>query len=155
MSRYQRGHIYQAFGAFHVRFYQTDRRDGHLACVQKPHRLCFKDRTQLFRTCGGKLADVVLVNFDQPASPLPLNTGFKPLPITVQADLKRQHCNTLFLPNEVQTGPYFFLTRDKCRYRTSRSLRESWKLFRARWCETHLQKVVARTLSHRFPAGLQ
>jgi integrase len=44
MSRYQRGHIYEAFGAFHVRFYQTELRDGQLARVQKSHRLCAKDR---------------------------------------------------------------------------------------------------------------
>ncbi len=34
MSRYQRGHIYEAFGAFHVRFYQTEVRDGQLSRVQ-------------------------------------------------------------------------------------------------------------------------
>ena len=40
MSRYQRGHIYEAFGAFHVRFYQTELRDGQLTRVQNSHRLC-------------------------------------------------------------------------------------------------------------------
>ncbi len=44
MSRYQHGHIYEAFGAFHVRFYQTELRDGHPTRVQKSHRLCAKDR---------------------------------------------------------------------------------------------------------------
>jgi integrase len=44
MSRYQRGHIYEAFGAFHVRFYQTELRGGQLTRVQKSHRLCAKDR---------------------------------------------------------------------------------------------------------------
>ena len=44
MSRYQRGHIYEAFGAFHIRFYQTELRDGQLSRVQKSHRLCAKDR---------------------------------------------------------------------------------------------------------------
>jgi hypothetical protein len=33
MSRYPRGHIYEAFGAFHVRFYQTELRDRQLARV--------------------------------------------------------------------------------------------------------------------------
>jgi hypothetical protein len=44
MSRYQRGHIYEAFEAFHVRFYQTELRGGQLTRVQKSHRLCAKDR---------------------------------------------------------------------------------------------------------------
>jgi hypothetical protein len=56
----------------------------------------FQGSDALFRTCGGKLAGVVLVNFDQPASPLPLNTGFKPLPVTVQADLKKGSLATPF-----------------------------------------------------------
>jgi hypothetical protein len=37
MSRYQRGHIYEAFGAFHVRFYQTELCDGQLSRVQSVH----------------------------------------------------------------------------------------------------------------------
>jgi hypothetical protein len=44
MGRYQRGHIYEAFGAFHVRFYQNELRDGQLKRLQKSHRLCAKDR---------------------------------------------------------------------------------------------------------------
>ncbi len=34
----------EAFGAFHVRFYQPELRDGQLTRVQKSHRLCAKDR---------------------------------------------------------------------------------------------------------------
>jgi hypothetical protein len=37
MSRYQRGHIYEAFGAFHVRFCQTELCDGQLLRVQSVH----------------------------------------------------------------------------------------------------------------------
>jgi hypothetical protein len=40
MSRYQTGHI---IGAFHVRFYQTQSRDGQATRVQKSHRLRAKD----------------------------------------------------------------------------------------------------------------
>jgi hypothetical protein len=35
MARYQRGHIYRAFGAFHVRFYQTEIRDAELVRESK------------------------------------------------------------------------------------------------------------------------
>jgi hypothetical protein len=41
MSRYQTGHI---LGAFPVRFYQTESREGQVTRVRKSHRLCAKDR---------------------------------------------------------------------------------------------------------------
>jgi integrase len=40
MKRHQRGHIYEAFNAFHVRYYTTE--GGQRK--QKSHRLCTKDR---------------------------------------------------------------------------------------------------------------
>jgi integrase len=43
MGRHQRGHIYEAFGAFHVRYYQTEIIDGGPKRVQRSHRLCAKD----------------------------------------------------------------------------------------------------------------
>ena len=48
MSRYQRGHIYEAFGAFHVRFYHTeyvtDSSRACRACRSEVTRLCAEDR---------------------------------------------------------------------------------------------------------------
>jgi len=49
MSPYQRGHTYEAVGAFHVRFYETELPDGQLSCVQSVHVgshtvSCAKDR---------------------------------------------------------------------------------------------------------------
>jgi len=40
----QSGYIYEAFGAWHVRFYQSEQIDGKLVRKQKSHRLCAKDR---------------------------------------------------------------------------------------------------------------
>jgi integrase len=44
MSRYQHGHVYEAFNAFHVQYYQTKLHDGKPVRVRKSHRLCAKDR---------------------------------------------------------------------------------------------------------------
>jgi integrase len=44
MGRYQRGYIYEAFGAFHVRYRLEEIVDGKLARVQRSHRLCSKDK---------------------------------------------------------------------------------------------------------------
>jgi len=40
LSRYQTGQI---LGAFPVRFYQTESRDGQVTPAQKSHRRCVKD----------------------------------------------------------------------------------------------------------------
>ena len=45
MPRHQRGHIYEASGAFHVRFYSTEIVEGKPAKKQRSHRLCTKDRS--------------------------------------------------------------------------------------------------------------
>src|ERR1700688_4367953 len=44
MGRYQRGYIYEAFGAFHVRYRAEEIVDGKLARVQRSHRLCTKEK---------------------------------------------------------------------------------------------------------------
>lgn len=44
MGRYQRGYIYEAFGAFHVRYRTEEIVEGKLLRVQRSHRLCPKDR---------------------------------------------------------------------------------------------------------------
>jgi hypothetical protein len=35
MSRYQRGHVYEAFNAFHAQYYQTELRDGQETRVRR------------------------------------------------------------------------------------------------------------------------
>ena len=45
MSRHQRGYIYEAFNAFHVRYYATEIVDGKPERKQRSHRLCTKDRS--------------------------------------------------------------------------------------------------------------
>ena len=44
MGRYQRGYIYEAFGAFHVRYRTEEIVDGKLVRKQRSHRLCIKDK---------------------------------------------------------------------------------------------------------------
>jgi integrase len=46
MGRYQRGYIYEAFGAFHVRYRVEEIVDGELVRKQRSHRLCTKGRGQ-------------------------------------------------------------------------------------------------------------
>jgi len=43
MVRFQRGHVYQAFNAFHVRYWTTELRKAKAVRVQKSERLCAKD----------------------------------------------------------------------------------------------------------------
>ena len=45
MARHQRGYIYEASGAFHVRYYVTEIVEGKPEKVQRSHRLCAKDRS--------------------------------------------------------------------------------------------------------------
>ena len=45
MGRYQRGYIYEAFNAFHVRYRVEEIVEGKLVRVQRSHRLCTKDKT--------------------------------------------------------------------------------------------------------------
>lgn len=51
MSRYQSGHIYEASGAFFVRYYVTEIVDAKPTRVQRSHRLCDKDDKYHSRTC--------------------------------------------------------------------------------------------------------
>src|SRR6266404_1464524 len=44
MARHQRGYIYEAFGAFHVRYYVNEIVEGQTVRKQRSHRLCTKDR---------------------------------------------------------------------------------------------------------------
>jgi integrase len=51
MSRYQSGHIYEASGAFFVRYYISAIVDGKATRVQRSYRLCGKDDRYHSRTC--------------------------------------------------------------------------------------------------------
>jgi hypothetical protein len=43
-QQHQAGYIYEAFNAFHVRYYATENRAGKLVRVQKSHKLCLQMR---------------------------------------------------------------------------------------------------------------
>jgi integrase len=51
MGRYQQGYIYEASGAFFVRYYVTEVVDGQQKRVQRSERLCTKDDKYHSRTC--------------------------------------------------------------------------------------------------------
>ncbi len=51
MSRYQSGHIYEASGAFFVRYYVSEIVDGKPTRAQRSSRLCEKDDKYHSRTC--------------------------------------------------------------------------------------------------------
>ncbi len=51
MTRFQQGYIYEAFNAFHVRYYQTEIIDGKPTRVQKSHKLVEKDKKYHSRAC--------------------------------------------------------------------------------------------------------
>jgi integrase len=51
MSRYQSGHIYEASGAFFVRYYVSEIVDAKPTRVQRSYRLCDKDDKYHSRTC--------------------------------------------------------------------------------------------------------
>jgi integrase len=51
MGRYQSGHIYEASGAFFVRYYVSAIVDGKATRVQRSYRLCGKDDRYHSRTC--------------------------------------------------------------------------------------------------------
>jgi integrase len=51
MTRFQQGYIYEAFNAFHVRYYDTQIIDGKATRVQKSHKLVEKDTKHHSRAC--------------------------------------------------------------------------------------------------------
>jgi integrase len=51
LSRYQSGYIYEASGAFFIRYYVTEIVDGTARRVQSSYRLCEKDEKHHSRTC--------------------------------------------------------------------------------------------------------
>ncbi len=50
-QQHQAGYIYEAFNAFHVRYYVTENRNGKLVRVQKSHKLCRKEGKYKTTTC--------------------------------------------------------------------------------------------------------
>jgi integrase len=62
MSRYQRGHVFEGHGAFHVRYYVNAIVDGQPRRVQRSERLCSKDNKHHSTKCKPvqqKAADVM------------------------------------------------------------------------------------------------
>lgn len=51
MGRYQRGHVFQQHGAYHVRYYVTEILNGKPQRVQRSERLCSKDNKHHSTTC--------------------------------------------------------------------------------------------------------
>jgi integrase len=51
MGRYQNGHVFDAHGAMHVRYYTTEIVDGQPIRVQRSERLCTKDNKHHSVTC--------------------------------------------------------------------------------------------------------
>jgi hypothetical protein len=51
MGRYQRGHVFEGHGAFHVRYYVTEIVDGQPRRVQRSERLCAKDNKHHSMKC--------------------------------------------------------------------------------------------------------
>jgi integrase len=51
MARYQSGHVFEAHGAYHVRYYETEIVDGKPQRVQRSKRLCTKDNKHHSTTC--------------------------------------------------------------------------------------------------------
>ena len=51
MGRHQRGYIYEAFGAFHVRYYVLELVDGQEKRVQRSHKLAAKDSKYHSSSC--------------------------------------------------------------------------------------------------------
>jgi integrase len=50
-ARFQRGHIFEAHKAFHVRYYDSEIIDGTVRRVQRSERLCSKDDKHFSTTC--------------------------------------------------------------------------------------------------------
>ena len=81
MTRYQDGHIYEAFNAFHVRYYQTEIIDGQPKRVQKSRKLCDKD--QKHHSCACKPVRKLCEEF---MSKINAQTGAQPDPNVTVAD---------------------------------------------------------------------
>lgn len=62
MGRFQKGHVFESHGGFHVRYYVTEIVDGQPKRVQRSERLCTKDNKHHSTTCKAvqqKAADVL------------------------------------------------------------------------------------------------
>src|SRR5271168_2361378 len=49
--RHQDGNVYEASGAFHIRYWSTELRDGKAVRVQRSKRLCAKDNKHHSKEC--------------------------------------------------------------------------------------------------------
>jgi integrase len=71
-TRHQDGHIYEKHGAFHLRYYVTEMRDGKLTRVQRSRKLCDKDsRDHRYPTSKAVrgIADAILLEVNKDAPP--------------------------------------------------------------------------------------
>ena len=68
MSRHQQGSVYEASGAFFVRFYVTETLNGHAKRVQRSQRLCQKDGNK-YRSVNDKnvklLRDKIMLSINE------------------------------------------------------------------------------------------
>jgi integrase len=73
-DRHQRGYVYEASNAFHVRYYATEIVDGAPTRVQRSKKLCNKDRNTGHGSASAKAVQLLaedhmrLVNADTPAT---------------------------------------------------------------------------------------
>jgi hypothetical protein len=49
--RHQDGRIYEAYGAFYIKYYTTVLRDGKKVRARRSHKLCRKDSKHFSATC--------------------------------------------------------------------------------------------------------
>src|SRR5690349_17440818 len=66
MPKYQRGYIFKAYGAWHVRYYDSVFEDGKIVRKQVSRRLCAVDRDHQTATSVRAIADEILA---------PVNSG--------------------------------------------------------------------------------
>jgi hypothetical protein len=63
MGRYQRGHILEQHGAFHVRYYTTEIVDGQPKRAQRSERLCLEGNKHHSRLRPGGLTGAMTVSY--------------------------------------------------------------------------------------------
>jgi integrase len=51
MTRFQTGSIYEAYGAFHIKYYANVMKDSKIVRAQRSHKLCRKDAKHFSATC--------------------------------------------------------------------------------------------------------
>jgi integrase len=120
MGRHQRGHVFEAHGAFHVRYYLTEIVDGQPKRVQRSHRLCAKDNKHFSVSCkavrllqdefmrtvntttGTEAADMLVTDFwEQRYLPF-VTANMKPSTVSGYKQIWNQHLKTHFTGRTLQ-----------------------------------------------------